>query len=180
MLSRDQPITYDLNLDSVNGHIAVAGIHTGKVDIDTVNGRIEIEKMHGDVLEANTQNGRIKLKDCEMETGEISTDNGRLELINVNGNTMKGTTDNGSIRGEMSFEHARLETDMGSIVIDVDRSVPYHIDAATGMGKVRVASDLEVASQNKHSVTIESSAFEGAEEGLSVTTRTDMGSIRIR
>ena len=199
ILSKDHPIIYDLNLDTVNGRISVAGIHTGETELDTVNGRIEIEHVHADNMDAKTENGRISLRDTDVETGSVSTENGRLELINVRGKTITGSTDNGSIQGKMSFEHAELETDtgsiriapkgkgeyevetdVGSISIDVDRSIPYHIEAATGMGKVRVASDLEIASKEKRRIIIESATFKEAGERLSIDAKTDMGSVKIK
>jgi DUF4097 and DUF4098 domain-containing protein YvlB len=198
ILSKDHSITYDLDLESTNGHISVEGICTEKTEMETVNGRIELAQMHSTTLDAETMNGRIVLEDSEVDTGRVTTQNGRLELMNARGKTLTGSTDNGSIHGKISFEHAELktdngsiritpkgggeylvETDMGSVSIDVDRSIPYHIEARTDMGKVRVASDLEVSSKNKHRVTVENAAYEGAEERLYVDARTDMGSIRI-
>lgn len=199
MLSRDHPVVYDLTLDSVNGHILVEGIHTGEAKMDAVNGRVVIEEVHADDLDAETTNGRIVVSHTDVETGSISTQNGRLELQDAKGKSITGSTDNGSIRGKLSFEHAELktdagsiriapkdkgeydvETDVGSISIDVDRSVPYHIDAATGMGKVRVASDLEIGSKEKRCIIVESATYKNASERLSVKARTDLGSIKIR
>ncbi|MBU7017542.1 MAG: DUF4097 family beta strand repeat protein [Theionarchaea archaeon] len=198
MLSRDHVITYDLDLESTNGHISVEGISAGKTEIETMNGRIELSQLHSETLDAETMNGRIVLEDSEVDTGNVTTENGRLELMNAKGKTLTGSTDNGSIHGKLSFEHAELrtdngsiritprgrgeyqvKTDMGSISIDVDRSIPYHIEARTDVGKVRIASDLEVSSKNKHRATIKSAAYEGAEERLYIEARTDMGSIRI-
>jgi DUF4097 and DUF4098 domain-containing protein YvlB len=199
MLSKDHPVVYDIDVNSVNGHLAVKGIHTGETELKTVNGRIEIEHVHADDLDAESENGRITLEDTEAEKGSVSTENGRLELDNVRGKTITGSTENGSIRGRMSFEDAELktengsirlyprgkgkydlQTEMGSISIDVERSMPHHIVARTGMGKVRVASDLEIASKNRHCITVESPTYESAEERLSVDARTDMGSVKIR
>ena len=199
LLSKDHPIIYDVDLDSVNGHIAVAGIHTGETKLDTVNGRVEIRNVHAADLNADTTNGRIVLDDTDLETGSVSTQNGRLEFQNARGKSIRGSTDNGAIRGKMSFEDAELktdagsiriapkgkgeyevETDVGSISIEIDRSLPYHVDAATGMGKVRVASDLEIASKEKRCIIVESAAFKDAAERISVKARTDIGSIRIR
>ncbi len=199
MLSRDHDITYDLNLDSVNGHIAVADIHVGKAEIDTVNGRIEINRVHADTLDAEASNGRVVLQDCEVETGSVSTENGRLVLTNCYGKTIEGHTDNGSIQGKMSFDHAELqtdagsirltpqgkgeyelETDVGSVALYLDRDVPYHIDAASGMGKVKVASDLAVSLKERRRVVIESESYKDAAERLSIKARTDLGSIKIR
>lgn len=199
ILSRDHDITYDLNLESVNGHLSVAGIHVKKGDLDTVNGRIEMEAVHCDILDAETSNGRIVLKDTEIETGSISTENGRLVLTNCTGETIKGHTDNGSISGEMCFEHAELqtdagsikispqgkgeysvETDVGSIALHVDRDVAYHIDAASGMGKVKVATDLTVTQKERHRVIVEAESYKDAAERLSIKARTDLGSIKIR
>lgn len=199
ILSKNHPLVYGLNLKSVNGHISVTGIHTGETEMETVNGRIVIEKVHADNLDAQTMNGRIVLEDTDVETGVVSTHNGRLELTNARGKTLTGSTENGSIRGKMSFERAELktdngsirvsprgkgeyqiETDMGSISLEVDRNIPYRIDAATGMGKVKVSSDLEVASKERHRVIVESASFEGAGERQSIVARTDMGSIKIK
>lgn len=199
MLSRDHDIIYNLNLDSVNGHISVEGIHAGEAELDTVNGRIDIAQVHVETLDAETTNGRIVLQDTEVKTGSVSTQNGRLELTDCNGKTIKGQTDNGSIRGKMSFERAELqtdagsirispkgrgeyelETDVGSIALDIDRDVPYHIDAASGMGKVKVSSDLEVASKERRRVVVESESYKDAAERLSIRARTDLGSIKIR
>lgn len=198
ILSRDRPIHYDTNLESVNGRISVKGIHMGKAEVDATNGRMNIEQVHARDLNVEAMNGKITLEDCEIEKGVVSSNNGKLTFTNVKGKTFTGSTDNGPIRGNISFEHAELKTDngsirvelegkgdyelttdVGSISLDVSRDIPYHIDAASGMGKVRVSSDLEVASIEKRRAIIESSNYTEAEERLHVKARTDMGSIRI-
>lgn len=198
ILSRDRPIHYDTNLESVNGRISVKGIHMGKAEMDATNGRMNIEQVHARDLNVDAMNGKITLEDCEIEKGVVSSNNGKLTFANVRGKTFTGSTDNGPIRGNISFEHAELKTDngsirvelkergeyelttdVGSISLDVSRDIPYHIDAASGMGKVRVSSDLEVATMEKRRAIIESSNYTGAEERLYVKARTDLGSIRI-
>jgi DUF4097 and DUF4098 domain-containing protein YvlB len=198
LISKDHPIIYDLNLKSVNGRIATNGMDTGEATLETVNGRIEIGKIRSHNLVAQTVNGRVSLEDTEMETGDISTENGRAELINTSGKTVTASTENGSLRGRISFEHAELKTengslrispqgageyqlrtDVGSIKITIERDIPYEIDARTSMGKIAVAPDLEVFSKEKHHISLKSTNLDEAEEKLSITARTDIGSIKI-
>jgi DUF4097 and DUF4098 domain-containing protein YvlB len=199
IMSRDHSIIYDLNLKSVNGRILATGMDTGEAKLETVNGRIEAGKIRSDNLVAQTVNGRMSLEDIEMEKGEISTENGRMELINTRGKTVTASTENGSLRGKVSFEHAELKTengslkisprgageyqlraDVGSIKIYVDRDIPYEIDARTSMGKIAVAPDLEVFSKEKHQIALRSTNLDEAEEKLFITARTDIGSIKIK
>ena len=199
MLSRDHDMTYNLNLESVNGHIGVEGIKAKEGELETTNGRIVIKDIYSETLNAETVNGRVVLHDCEVKKGSVSTQNGRLILTNCTGETIKGHTDNGSISGEMSFENAELqtdagsikispqgkgeytvETDVGSIALHLDRDVPYYIDAASGMGKVKVAADLTVTQKEKHRVIVEAESYKDAAERLFIKARTDLGSIKIR
>lgn len=189
-------MVYDLDLESVNGHITVTGLNTGKAKVETENGRIGIEDVRSHDLDLETENGRILLENVETERGSASTENGRLELLNVKGKSMAASTENGSVRGKVAFEHAELETENGSIritpqgkgeytvktengsiSIEVDRNVPHEIKAETGMGRVSVAPDLEITSKGKRHALVKSASFTG--EGLSIEAESEMGSISI-
>jgi DUF4097 and DUF4098 domain-containing protein YvlB len=192
-------MVYDLDLTSVNGRISVAGITTGKSDVTTVNGRIGYEGVTStEKMEAQTENGRILLEEVSGTTISVSTENGRIELMDAKGDNLEASTENGSVRGKLSFSNAELETENGSIrvtprgsgtytvrtqngslKIDVDRSVPYKVEAKTSMGSVRVADDLEVLHKEKRRATVQSKDFETGETPLSIDAKTDMGSIRI-
>lgn len=198
LLSKDQPIHYDLKLRSVNGHVSVIGLHTGETRLETVNGRIGLEEVNARDLDAETTNGRILLEDTEVERGSLSTENGRLELLNARGNTMTASTENGSVRGKVSFHNAELKTENGSlrispkekgeytlvtengsIRIDLDRTVPYYVEAKTAMGRIKAASDLDATFKGKRYATVQHEDFEGAEQKISIDAETDMGSVKI-
>jgi DUF4097 and DUF4098 domain-containing protein YvlB len=199
MLSRTHSITYNLSLSSENGHASVAGLGIGEAKVQTENGRIGFEGVSTTHLNAETENGRILVEDSEVETGTLSTENGRVELLNARGTTINLSTENGSVRGKMTFEKATLETEngsihispkgegtyimkteMGSISIDVDRSVPHEISAETRMGAISVASDLNTSSAGRHHTVVKSPDLEEAQEKLSIEASTEMGSIRIQ
>jgi DUF4097 and DUF4098 domain-containing protein YvlB len=199
MLSRNHDMVYDLDLQSVNGRISVAQLTTGNVNTETENGKIQVENVKADELRLDTENGKIILRDTELEKGTVTTENGSIDLTNSKGETITATTENGSIKGEITFQDAELQTEngsfritpqeagqyrigteMGSISIEVPRNIPYHVEAKTSMGKVAAASDLEISSQTKHHIVVESSTFEKAQEKLSIVAHTQMGSIKIK
>lgn len=192
-------IIYDLDLESENGHLTVSGIYTQKVRVETENGRIGFEGVHTRELEAQTENGRILLENVEGETFSVSTENGRIELLDVQGEGLEASAENGSLRGKVSFKNGELETEHGSISIsprgggnyqartetgsvkiELDRTVPFLVEAATEMGSIRVPPDLEVSYKGRHHATVKSKEFDGAEERLSIEAETDMGSIIIQ
>lgn len=192
------PILYDADLESQNGHITMNGITTRVVKVETENGRIGLEGIHTEELKAETENGRILLEDVEGNEITISTENGRLELLNVRGKALEGSTDNGAIRGKVTFARAELETENGSIQIspkeggaytlktetggiriELDRSVPYFVEAQVGLGSIKASSDLGITFKGKHYATVKSEGYDTAEKKITIETETEMGSIRI-
>lgn len=197
MLSRNQDMVYNIDATSVNGRIALAHLNTQNVNAETENGRIQVENIKADQLQLETENGKIVLTDAELEKGTVITENGGINLTNSRGDAITATTENGSIKGKMTFNHAELETEngsfriapqkgqyklnteVGSVSIEVPRNIPYHIEGKTKMGKAAAASDLEILSQTKHHIVAKSPTFEDAKEKLSITAQTEMGSIKI-
>ena len=111
----------DLNIESHNGRLHVAGIvgdvravtHNGRINLsaaggtmfaETHNGRIEVA-VDGEQVTLTTHNGRIAadLSRCRSVTGTITTHNGRIELtLSPEASVqLRCKTDNGRIRSNI-------------------------------------------------------------------------------
>jgi hypothetical protein len=132
------PRAMNLNIETVNGSVRVAGVN-GRHEVETTNGRIELARCAGS-LEASTTNGAITAELANVARGQalnLSTTNGRIELAlpssfaaDVDAATTNGaiTSDlplltnslkRGSLRGSINGGGTplRLRTTNGAITI---------------------------------------------------------------
>src|SRR5260221_4540538 len=135
----DVPREANLAVETVNGHIEVAGVG-GTLKLETTNGRIEVERCHGSI-DAETTNGRIHAELLAVAGGRpmhFETTNGGIsaELSPNLAASIDASTTNGGISTELpvastsTHRHAlrgtingggaelKLRTTNGSITIE--------------------------------------------------------------
>lgn len=105
------PRTMNLDLETVNGAVRVAGVN-GRHELETTNGKIEVARCAGSI-DASTTNGGITAELTQIARGqalEFETTNGRIQVsvprtlaVDVDA----GTT-NGSIESELPVATTRI------------------------------------------------------------------------
>lgn len=137
------PSTMNLDLETVNGAVRVAGVN-GRHELETTNGKIEVMRCAGSV-DASTTNGRITAELIQITRGqalEFETTNGRIEVTvprTLAVDVDAGTT-NGSIESELPVATTRVSRNSlrGSIN---GGGTPLRMRTTNGGIRIRTSGD---------------------------------------
>lgn len=132
----------DVQVTGLRGHLIVRTEHgsvqvtsaTGRVDVATPRGNIRLERVHGNVF-ARADRGRIEAEQIDGDV-EVRTERGRIEV-----HELDGAIEAHSNRGGISVSFARapsgvIETERGSIELEVPVLVGFDLDAQTARGDI--------------------------------------------
>jgi DUF4097 and DUF4098 domain-containing protein YvlB len=128
---------------SANGHIELSNID-GTADARTSNSSIRIDSVNGDVSAA-TSSGSITLNNIDGEV-DLRNSNGSINLDSVKG-MIDAETSNSRIKCSLAEVTGgiKLETNNGSIDLDIPQDSSFQFSARTSNGRVRTAFDNELS-----------------------------------
>ena len=127
-----------VNVTTDRGDVEIASV-TGRVDITSGSGSVEIDGVRGDIS-VKTDRGRIEAEDIEGDI-DARTGRGGIQLQEIDG-AVHAQSRRGSI--EVTFEgdpRGEIETERGSIEIEVDEGASFTLDARTERGDIRIGDD---------------------------------------
>ncbi|MBE3577053.1 MAG: DUF4097 family beta strand repeat protein [Limnochordales bacterium] len=151
-LALPQEHRYQLELNSVNGMISVAGggLRSSTTTVETVNGAVAVQGLVAEYVRAVTTNGGISLSDLQTKRGEASTTNGGISasLLSLNGDWQLVTCNGGISVSLLNQGYSpdseqrkwRVRATNGSISVVCPSGVlpPILFRAQTGTGRVKV------------------------------------------
>jgi len=170
------PDATGVELRTENGRITVAGL-SGAARLLTSNGRIHVDGHQGDVL-ARTSNGSISVGEPEGDL-DLHTKNGKINVVAAK-RAVKAETSNGAVHIHFTDEGTGpvdVHTSNGAITLEMGAGFKGELQADNSNGriKVKVPSDAQVLSSEKH----HSHLLFGDSDNQS-RLRTSNGSIEIR
>ncbi len=122
-----------------HGAVSVSGI-AGNLDLETDNGSIIVRDFDG-TLAARTDNGRVTLANG-VGSVRVVTDNGSVDLRDVRAAGLNVRTDNGRVGFAGSLapgSDTRIETNNGSVTVQLPPESGFALDAESHHGRVQVA-----------------------------------------
>ncbi len=158
-------MSYDLELETVNGLIELDGINGSFASLENVNGDIFIEDVNFSNISAETVNGIIQASLTSNEA-KLKTVNGKidLEVGNASGR-YKITTVNGGVIVKLHFFNG----------------VGYHVKASTSMGNVDIdRPDFLFEKKDRKQQEAWTEDFEVMETKVHVVAETVNGDIEVR
>jgi hypothetical protein len=162
LVSRGGPISVEdiegsLDLESHDSDVQVSGVRgslrvrsgrgradissvTGRADVESSSGRIEVDRVDG-VARFVSDSGSIDVDGAEGQL-EVRTGRGRIQVDDVEGRVL-AHSGRGGIDVRFSGEpEGVIETERGSIDVEVPRGSSFDLEAATARGRVELDSDL--------------------------------------
>jgi DUF4097 and DUF4098 domain-containing protein YvlB len=141
-----------ITIDSVNGNVTAENSNgsvelkniDGSADVRTSNSSIRIDSVNGNVS-AHTSSGSITLKNIDGAV-DVKNSNGSITIDSVKG-MIDAETSNSRIKcslAEVSGD-IKLETNNGSIDLELPRDLDFQFSARTRNGRVRTAFDDELS-----------------------------------
>jgi hypothetical protein len=129
-----------LRVRSGRGRAEISSV-TGDVDVETSSGRIEVDRIDGGARLVS-DSGRIEVEAMEGDL-EVRTSRGRIQVDGIEGRVLAR-----SGRGRIEVRFAGdpsgvIETQRGSIDIEVPQGSGFDLEASTARGSIEVDSDLD-------------------------------------
>lgn len=130
------PVGSEINYDSINGNLAVAGT-SGGVDVDVINGKIEVEDASGR-MRINTVNGPIRMNNTTGEL-DLGTVNGSIKVQHNSSDDVNLETVNGDIKLTSQALDVNVETVNGDIKLALGEVDRLNIDTVNSKVAVTLA-----------------------------------------
>lgn len=129
-----------LRVRSGRGRVEISSA-TGRVDVETSSGRIEVERVDGDARLVSDSGG-IEIDGMKGDL-EVRTGRGRIQVEELEGRVL-ARSGRGGIEVRFASDPAGVvETQRGSIDIEVPRGSGFDLEASTGRGSIELDSDLD-------------------------------------
>ena len=166
VISLPRKFRYIIEIQSVNGRLALQDVQLVTGRLETVNGRIAVEKVEAGSLELKTLNGGIDIAGY-FHILDATTHNGSIDYFPKDAKTkaiIKST--NGAVRARLPIKNA----------------LGYDIEASTGWGKIIIdlpLNDLKIKRDGDNFMQAKTISFEEKTEQIQLKAFTSNGSITI-
>lgn len=132
----------EINYDSVNGSISVAGT-SGGVDLEVVNGSVKVVDIEGR-MRLSTVNGPIIAENVKGDL-DLGSVNGSISAVHLSDDDVKVETVNGEVRLTSPAHDVVIETVNGGIKLDLSAVNRLNIETVNS----RVNTDLNLLDGGK-------------------------------
>lgn len=188
------PSYINLDMETKFGSTKI-GSFSGYAEIKSSFGSMEIEELSGSEINISVNHGDFgigKIADAEIEMnfGSMRIHEANNLEIEINQGEVKiGTVKNlsaevkmGSFKVDLvdsSFESIDIETDMGNVVLGIDKNAGFSIEAEMKMGNIDIPKSIGKVVKSKHGMSSSVSAEYGNGKST-INLEGNLGNIEVK